>query len=107
MGEGAEEEDDVPGENLAPTYKRDQSFTNPNYGSTNSINGKPKIAFAEEVKENGGMKNGTIEQGMNGYVNKGMDQSHYGATNADAVLPMDILDQNKFISKSNLQYKII
>lgn len=97
VGEGAEDEEDIPTDKALPTYKRTESFTNPNYGSTNSMN-KPKIAFAEEAKETGTVKYGAVDGGMNGIVNQGMDHTNNGATNGQSVVPMDIIDQNQYIS---------
>lgn len=97
VGEGAEDEEETSKDPAGPTYKKTQSFINPNYGSTNSMD-KPKIAFAEETKETDKLKNGALDVQMNGIMNKGMDYTKTGATNGDSVVSMESIDQNQYIS---------
>ena len=89
--DGEDDGEDVPNTKL-PLESRTPSFAN--YGSTTSMN-KPKIAFAAEAEQMNG--NATVTNGaVNGYVNKGMDK---GTEATEAVVPMDVIDQGKFISK--------
>ena len=102
VGEGAEDEEEANGtedngtEPVRPSYKKIETFDNPNYGSTtHSVN--PKI----DGFENGGFvpeKNGLKQDGME--INAGIDQTAYEA----AIVPMQDVLGNDFISKSHIPF---
>ena len=106
VGEGAEDDEEENGtgpdqpakaeQPFQPSYKKIQTFDNPNYGSTtNNIN--PIPAFGENGIDNGGFvseKNGLSENGME--INHArIDQTAY-----EAAVPMQDILGNEFISKS-------
>ena len=98
MGEGAEDEDENGTEPVQPTYKKIQTFDNPNYGSTGNAS-IPDLALAEEANGNGGFvkeKNGLKQGGKNDVINRGMDQTAYET----AIVPMQNMFGDDFISTS-------